>query len=384
MLAGVLAALLMATACATVPSVVQQASVSWADANWPGELGSLPLGNGDVASNVWIDQTTGTLYIYAAKSDAYDANNNPVKVARLAVLFSPALWVEGVTTGFNQTLDVATGSFSVTTTLYSVIVFVDANSDTLYITANSSSGQAFNMSATLEVYRTSTVVTNLGGGTYCTSLYDTADTVLSSPPGSLSNSVVWYHRNEYVNGTSASYMYTTLEQQGVDPTAIPDPFINNTFGGAMFGSPNLIKNSSVSLSGSLVTTAVVTVVLLTEQVADEQTWITDIEALVSQSIERSVETAWTDHVATWDMLWGRSYVDISTSNSSTLAQENVELVNDHYVWQRFLDLCNGRNAKLPIHFNGQAFIVDEGNGPDYRDWGPSFWYGSAMGMFGVL
>ena len=376
MLAGLAVAvlgLLVAATCAAVPSVVQRASVSWPDANWPGELGSVPLGNGDVAGNVWIDQATGTLYIYAAKSDAYDANNNPVKVARLAVLFSPTLWVQGQTTDFNQTLDVATGSFSVTTASYSVLVFIDANSDTLYITANSTNGQAFNMSATLEVYRTSTVVTNLGGGTYCSNLYDTADTVLPSPPGSLSDAVVWYHRNEYVNGTSGSYMYTTLEQQGVDPTAIPDPFINNTFGGAMYGSPNLIKNSSISLSGVNVTAAVVTVVLLTEQVADEQTWIDDIEALVTQSTQTSVETAWSSHVATWDMLWGRSYIDISTTNASAFAQQNVELVNTHYVWQRFLDLCNGRNAKLPIHFNGQAFVVNEGNGPDYRAWGPSFW-----------
>ena len=34
---------------------------------WAGELGSMPLGNGDVASNVWVDQSSGSLMFYIAK-----------------------------------------------------------------------------------------------------------------------------------------------------------------------------------------------------------------------------------------------------------------------------------------------------------------------------
>eukprot|EP01043_Picozoa_sp_COSAG02_P003493 COSAG02_NODE_85_length_39411_cov_50.018493_20_plen_63_part_00 len=34
-----------------VPHVVERAAVAWFDADWPAELGSMPLGNGDVSAN---------------------------------------------------------------------------------------------------------------------------------------------------------------------------------------------------------------------------------------------------------------------------------------------------------------------------------------------
>ena len=49
-------------------------------------------------------------------------------------------------------------------------------------------------------------------------------------------------------------------------------------------------------------------------------------------------------------------------------------MEQHYVWQRYLDQCDGRGARAPIKFNGQAFTVDNGKGPDYRDWGACYWF----------
>ena len=45
---------------------VLQSAVSWTDANWKGELGTMPLGNGDVAVNVWVEKATGDLLVYMA------------------------------------------------------------------------------------------------------------------------------------------------------------------------------------------------------------------------------------------------------------------------------------------------------------------------------
>jgi hypothetical protein len=55
---------------------VLQSAVSWTDANWKGELGTMPLGNGDVAVNVWVEKATGDLLVYMAKSDAFDMQVN--------------------------------------------------------------------------------------------------------------------------------------------------------------------------------------------------------------------------------------------------------------------------------------------------------------------
>ena len=164
---------------AAVPDVVSRASVTWSDANvrtscplplatlimitcqWSDELGSMPLGNGDVSMNVWVDQTSGALMWYLAKSDAFDANANPIKVMRLELAFDPPLWTPAVST-FNQTLDVAGASVSITSSQYSVLIFVDANSDTAYVTASSVGSGTFSLTATLDVYRNATVLSNVG------------------------------------------------------------------------------------------------------------------------------------------------------------------------------------------------------------------------------
>ena len=65
---------------AAVPDSVARASLVWSDAKWAGELGSMPIGNGDVSSNVWVEEATGDLLFYAGKSDAFDANAQPIKV----------------------------------------------------------------------------------------------------------------------------------------------------------------------------------------------------------------------------------------------------------------------------------------------------------------
>ena len=81
----------------------------------------------------------------------------------------------------------------------------------------------------------------------------------------------------------------------------------------------------------------------------------------------------TAHAATWTGLWNRSYVDISAAKpppDSARARtidadvsagaeggeldDDVEAVNDAYVWQRYLDLADGRNTWGVIKFNGQV------------------------------
>ena len=81
-----------ATGATALPPSVARASIAWPDADWAGELGSMPIGNGDVAGNVWIESGTGDLLFYAAKSDAFDANAQPVKVGRVRVSLDPPLY----------------------------------------------------------------------------------------------------------------------------------------------------------------------------------------------------------------------------------------------------------------------------------------------------
>jgi hypothetical protein len=49
------------------------------------------------------------------------------------------------------------------------------------------------------------------------------------------------------------------------------------------------------------------------------------------------------------------------------------VVTRGYVLQRFINACAGRGAH-PIKFNGSIFTVDYEGDPDYRRWGPGYWW----------
>jgi len=48
------AALSLAQNAADVPPVVHRAAVLWPDADWPAEMASLPIGNGDTSGQAWV------------------------------------------------------------------------------------------------------------------------------------------------------------------------------------------------------------------------------------------------------------------------------------------------------------------------------------------
>lgn len=71
------------------------------------------------------------------------------------------------------------------------------------------------------------------------------------------------------------------------------------------------------------------------------------------------------HAAWWGEFWNRSHIEMPAA----AIDPAQALVEQQYVWARYLDACDGRGASAPIKFNGRAFTVDEGHGPDYRAWG---------------
>ena len=81
-----LALLLTSAAEASSPS---DSDVVWRDADWPGELGSLPFGNGLSTGQAWVEQTSGDLLMYLGRVDAFDVNAQPVHVGRVRLSFAP-------------------------------------------------------------------------------------------------------------------------------------------------------------------------------------------------------------------------------------------------------------------------------------------------------
>ena len=94
----------------TVNSVIGQEQrnpykVTW---NSPSKdsKGSMPIGNGDIGANVWVEEN-GDLLFFLSKGDAWSENGRLLKLGKVRVSLSPSPFSTGST--FTQTLDVKTG-----------------------------------------------------------------------------------------------------------------------------------------------------------------------------------------------------------------------------------------------------------------------------------
>src|SRR5258706_8714209 len=138
-------------------------NVSW-DIPGPTSSQSMPIGNGDIGLNVWVEQN-GDLCFFIAKTDAWGAaaeneRNNWVKdggvlmkLGKVRVSLSPNPLVMGVK--FNQVLRLSSGEIIVKegadATGASLTVWVDANNPVIRI--ESKSAKPVYVKVTLENWR---------------------------------------------------------------------------------------------------------------------------------------------------------------------------------------------------------------------------------------
>src|SRR5258708_32168276 len=74
------------------------------------ENNSMPLGNGDIALNVWTEQN-GDIVLLLAKSDAWSENGQLLKLGRVRVKLTPNPFISSE--AFTQTLRLETGEVQI-------------------------------------------------------------------------------------------------------------------------------------------------------------------------------------------------------------------------------------------------------------------------------
>lgn len=94
------------------------------------ENDSMPIGNGDVAANVWTERN-GDLVLLIAKSDAWSEVGKLVKLARIRIHLSDNPFVGAK--GFSQTLNVTNASLEIRSGSSRLIVWADANRPVLHV-----------------------------------------------------------------------------------------------------------------------------------------------------------------------------------------------------------------------------------------------------------
>lgn len=338
--------------------------------------GSMPIGNGDIGMNLWVEEN-GDLLLLISKGDAWCENSRIVKVGRVRITLFPSPFAKGQP--FRQELKLRDGTIEITggpekaATL--LRIWVDANRPVIRVECDGP--QPYDVSAQLEVWRTAKRpfqdqewfscwhMSGLDGGNRPKEVqcYVTPDTVVDS-----GDRVVWYHRNEY------SVWPIGMKLQGFESLMgkMKDPLLNRTFGAAV-GGKGLVKKDAHTLKSAQPAKAhCVSIYALTDQTPTPQAWVEQLDKTIRAADAIDLAKARVEHQQWWRDFWNRSWIRISGS-------PEAETVTRGYTLQRWVTACAGRGA-YAIKFNGSIFTVENREGdnvksdPDWRAWGGDYWW----------
>jgi len=364
-------ACLLSRAAAKEPAwekALARCDVVWTEPS-TNSLGSMPLGNGDIGVNVWVE-AGGDLLIYLSKTDAWSENAQLLKLGRIRVHLSPNPFQAGEY--FQQRLHLATGEIEITAgagaQAMDLRVWVDANHPALQVEMEGKS--PFETRADLEIWRTARRELKGPERHAVYGLYDSPTPVFSDPDQVVdagADRVAWYHRNE----RSIWSDNLKLQALGELTQTTPDPLRHRTFGGMLFGE-NMTRTTSTSLASSQPRRrGRFTVLLLTSQTDTPEAWVAQIVAEVKRTETIPVRQRLAAHRRWWDDFWDRSYIFVT-------GDAEAERVTQGYTLQHFMNACAGRGGS-PIKFNGSIFTMDaqlQGQqfGGDFRQWGGPYWF----------
>jgi hypothetical protein len=341
--------------------------------------GSMPLGNGDITINAWVEPS-GDLLFYIGKSDSWEDNGRLAKVGLVRVkVDSPG---GRSLVPFEQRLDVASGDMTVTTgegeSTVTTRLWVDANRPV--ITVQVSSATPTTASASFELWRvTPTALPSIEVGDVNQDkrkpnqqLQPTvveADTVMPEPQEGTAAEIGWYHHNAKSVGARES-----MEFQGLLTPEWVDPVLHRTFG-AVVRSAGGRRSSDRMIGSGPSRDHRFDVTVLTSHPSTPESWTTEVHALADAAGRVPTADRYSAHLAWWQAFWERSEIEIS-AKPGTDAASAAEDVTRGYALQRFVTACAGRGA-YPIKFNGSTLTVPWPGKPgdaDYRKWGPGYFW----------
>jgi hypothetical protein len=341
--------------------------------------GSMPLGNGDITLNAWVEPA-GDLLFYIGKTDAWEDNARLAKVGLVRVRLTPALLSPGA--GFAQKLDPARGEMVVTVTaadnsggpVVTLRLWVDANHPTIHV--ETQSVEPVTATASFELWRTAATTLptievsdvhldwKKPDHQHAPTVVE-PDTVLRDLP----DGIGWLHHNRKSVGPEL-----LMRQQDLMGAPWHDPIIHRTFG-AVIRSPGAQRVDDRTLERSAAQHHHFAVHVLTRQPATPEEWLAGMRKLIGEGECVELAQRYASHLAWWQDFWTRSHIAV-TARAGAADPSAATEVAQGYALQRFITACAGRGA-YPIKFNGSLFTVpwpDQPGDADYRRWGPGYWW----------
>jgi len=341
-------------------------------------LGSMPLGNGDIGLNVWVEGN-GDLFLYLSKTDAWSENGQLLKLGKIRVSLNPNPFKTG--NAFHQELKLTEGEIVIragkSAGEVELRIIADANHPVAEIMLTSKNP----VTVRTELLPWRTVRREMVNKEELVSVYglqgpdekpvfQEADHIL---PASL-NRITWYHRND----RSVWKENLNIQALGEFADRSADPLFYRTFGACMEGTDLKAESSTALVSAGKTTSCTISIYPLTATAITEQDWINQLNYGIGKIKAVPSGSRLVAHQQWWKNFWSRSYIFLSSADPGVEIQ--TATITRGYILQRFITACGGRGLS-PIKFNGSIFTVDtydrKGSGgfdADFRRWGGPFWF----------
>ncbi|TWF40371.1 hypothetical protein FHW36_10453 [Chitinophaga polysaccharea] len=340
-------------------------------------LGSMPIGNGDIGANVWVEDN-GDLVFYVSKTDAWDDLGRLLKLGKVRVSITPNPLSKGF---FSQELKLRDGEILVSYGDTKIKCWIDANHPVIQVDIKSKN--LVNVRVTYENWRKERrpLLGREGWGVWgigakqvsedCEKIvYEEADSLLLGN----NDRIVSFHRN--VN----SIWNHNIQVQGLSDfeRKSNDPLLYRNFG-LMIKAPGLNNMSDTVLTSKKAANVFQIGIFPLTQAGSVAEWKQTLFARAKAIEAVPLIKRELAHNVWWEHFWNRSYIFVTAKDSVT--RRKAETVTQGYILQRFMTACSGR-GNSPIKFNGSIFTVDtynrtgdyKGLNADFRLWGGCYWW----------
>ena len=280
--------------------------------------GTMPLGNGEVALNAWVEPS-GDLRFYIARTDSWDDLARLVKLGSIRIRVGPPGGGGAAgrnepgpdaaerTKTFRQALTVKDASLRASygegERKVDIRLWVDANRPVICVEVQTA--QPSEARAIVELWRTEQVTlekvecSDINNGNNVKTVVE-PDTVLTG----LADRVGWYHRNIKSVGPELC-----AKIQGMTLFERPDPLLHRTFGCLVASSRPRRVDDKTLVSGAG-TSHVFEIVAHTRHPATAAQWQAEAGALLEAARAGELSARRSEHEKWWGEFWNRSYIHI--------------------------------------------------------------------------
>lgn len=389
---------------------LEKCNVVW-DSPSRNSSGSMPIGNGDIGMNVWVEEN-GDLLFFISKTDSWSDAGRLLKLGQVRVRLTPSLAARP----FRQELHLENGQLTIQSgrngSTTKLRLWIDANNPVIHLEGESQ--KIIDAEASLIIWRNADRAMQesdaaLGVMESKVPIIEKADIAL--PPKE--NKIIWFHRNAF------STLPISMKVQGLESAMnlVHDPLLNRTFGGCITGKGMVhiaAENATQTLKTIKPTRQLdLRICILSAQTESIEQWQEKLNCLVDTEQKSNAHKQWIAHSQWWKMFWDRSWIYVQTPEDQTTAsaaelakrlqeREDLQLlgkkglhdinhilprvsvepagqlVNRGYALQRFITAAGGRGA-YPIKNDGSIFTVNTRNpqslqDADFRLHGPLYWF----------